>query len=299
MNLEAVRFCRAFNPRKCFPLKLFLGTAQLSQNYGVLKNRESKAGVSAGALLSEARNLGFYAIDTAPVYGIAELQIGEARSPLPVYTKLDSSLSVDDSILRSMSNLQRNYLDGVYLHDEYVASRNQKEILKRVSDRKSRDVGAVGVSIYSLEEFVRANENPDIDLIQLPFNILDSRFHAKFLEANRSPEKTIFARSIFLQGVLLRRAKDLPQEVAHLRGYKRALEKFTSGSGLDALDIALGYALLNHALDGIVVGVSSIRELREINKRITTLTEESLLPLLSFSERPAWKDVDPRTWKNR
>ena len=272
----------------------------------MVKNNQSKAPVSPVPLISEARLLGFYGIDTAPVYGEAEQKIGEAgqqigdgEAPLAVYTKLHPAMSVEDSIQHSLVNLQRKFLDGVYLHEEYVASFRQKEMLKRVGNRKSRDVGAVGVSVYSIEEFLRANDNPDIDVIQLPFNVLDSRFNAQFLNENLDPEKTVVGRSVFLQGVLLQPARKLPRKVAHLRRFKQSLEEWTSDSGLDYLDVALGYAVSNQALGGIVVGVSSVDELREIAARKSSLAEKNLGPVISFFNRPAWSDVDPRTWKER
>lgn len=279
-------------------VKLFLGTAQLSRAYGVFGANQSYSRESPVLLVEAAASFGYSGIDTAPVYGHAETHIGRAKSPLPVYTKLDPAQGVDDSILQSRSLLRRNFLDGVYLHEEYVASRKQKEMLQRLRDRKADDVGEVGVSIYSFDEFDLANENPDIDVLQLPYNIFDQRFSEDYVSRNLDPKKRVFARSVFLQGVLLRKASELPSAVSHLMKFKVALEEATRESGLDELDIALGFAMANQALAGIIVGTSSLKELREIAFKKISVVERDLSSVVNFDDVPTWDDVDPRSWSS-
>jgi aryl-alcohol dehydrogenase-like predicted oxidoreductase len=276
-------------------VKLLLGTAQLTRAYGVLKAKQSEPRQSPVDLIAEAEALGYSGIDTAPVYGSAEAEIGNAESSLPVYTKLHPARSLEDSIMQSRLFLRRNYLDGAYLHEEYVASFKQNETLKLLRDRRT-DVGEVGVSIYSVEEFELANLNPDIDILQVPYSIFDQRFNEDYLTRNLDPKKKVFARSVFLQGVLLRQASDLPAAVSHLAKFKTALERAARESGLDDLGMALGFAMGNRALDGVIVGTSSLKELREIASRKNYLLEEELYLGLDFDNVPTWNAVDPRKW---
>ena len=279
-------------------MKLLLGTAQLSRAYGVVQKNRSESPESPVEVVAEAELLGFSGVDTAPVYGDAEADIGKAKSALPVYTKIHPLRSVDDSIHKSRAALRRDFLHGVYLHEEYIASQGQQELLKRMQDRKSEDIGEVGVSIYSVDEFELANENPDIDLLQLPYNILDPRFNSDYLSRTLDPAKKVFARSIFLQGVLLGPASQLPSAVSHLREFKASLEEVTRGSGLDDLDVALGFAMGNQALTGIIVGTSSLKELREIASRKSSLLDKNLSSVLDFDNVPTWDAVDPRRWSH-
>lgn len=277
-------------------VKFFLGTAQLSRAYGVVSKNDDDSRESPERVVLEAELLGFSGVDTAPVYGAAEEQIGRSGTVLAVYTKLNPALSVDDSIRQSCSALQREFLDGVYLHEEFIASRRQRELLKLLRGREAQDVGDVGVSIYSVDEFHRANANPDVGVIQLPYNVFDQRFNSDFLAKNLDPAKRVFGRSIFLQGVLLQSSFNFPSAVAHLRSYKVALENATKRSDLDDLDVALGYAMTNHALSGIIVGTSSITELREISLRKLSMFDKDLSSVLNFGSVPPWSAVDPRKW---
>lgn len=280
-------------------MKLVLGTAQLSRNYGVVNSRHRETHDSAERLIGEAEAAGFYGLDTAPLYGEAESDIGKAKCSLPIFTKLDPFKSIENSIQTSRQRLNRSFLDGVYLHEEYVASRRQMEILKRLQDRKPEDVGFIGVSIYTIEEFHLANANPDVNVLQLPHNILDRRFDSDFLSRNLDPSKRVFARSIFLQGVLLRTASQLPEPVAHLKNYKILLENLGKKNGQDDLDLALGYVLLNHELDAIIVGTSSVAELREVSARTGQLMASNPSVALELEMVPTWDAVDPRRWSER
>lgn len=277
-------------------MRLILGTAQLSREYGVFQNRDTSARENPTKLIVGAEMLGFSGLDTAPVYGEAEITIGMAGSALPVFTKLHPSKDLETSISESRKNLNRAYLDGVYLHEEYIASSRQKDTLKRLQERKSEDVGFAGVSIYSIEEFQLANSNPDIDVLQLPFNVLDRRFDCEFLTRNLDPTKKVFARSVFLQGVLLSAASKLPPPVVHLKPFKGVLEVVGERHGLDDLDVALGYVLQNEALDAILVGSSSLAELQEIVVRKGSLPRKDLNSVLEFDNLPSWDAVDPRKW---
>lgn len=278
-------------------VKFLLGTAQLSRSYGIIPKTHREPRESPSQVVEGAVSLGFSAIDTAPVYGNAEEDIGRSRTVLPVFTKLHPELSAEESLSRSRAALQRNLLDGVYLHEEYIGSRRQKDLLKRLSDRKTHEIGAVGVSIYSIEEFRLANVNPDIDLVQLPYNILDQRFNSEFLIKNLDPSKQVFARSIFLQGILLTQASALPPAVHHLRGFKESLENLARDCGLDDLDVALGFAMKNTTLAGVIAGSCSLSELREISSRRAILEGTNLSSVLYYDNLPTWDAVDPRRWR--
>ncbi len=277
-------------------MKLFLGTAQLSRTYGVLQQYRSTTRDNPVNIIREAQALGYSALDTSPVYGGAEGDIGASGTQLPVYTKLDPSQGVEESILRSQLALGRKFLDGVYLHEEFVASKSQRDLLKSLRDRKTHDIGDVGVSIYSEKEFHLANANPDIDIIQLPYNLFDSRFDEQFVKDNIDPTKKAFGRSIFLQGVLLQPPRDFPSEILHLRPFRTSLEKHVRDSGFETIDLALGFAVANQGLSGIIVGTSSIAELRDISRRLASLEGADLSHVLDFTDQPPWGLADPRRW---
>jgi len=101
-------------------------------------------------------------------------------------------------------------------------------------------------------------------LIQLPFNIFDSRLikhgHLKNLK-NRNIE--IHARSIFLQGLLLD-FESLPNYFKTWKVEFDTYQKLVRDSGFSLMDYALGYAINMKEIDYLVVGVNNSRQLEEV-----------------------------------
>ena len=59
-----------------------------------------------------------------------------------------------------------------------------------------------GVSIYDPEDTISLVNNPNIDIIQVPFNLFDRRLvDNNFFEIAKKTNKKIFIRSIYLQGL--------------------------------------------------------------------------------------------------
>lgn len=278
-------------------VKLVLGTAQLSRSYGVIQRHREVRRDNPKAILRAAESVGFVALDTSPLYGEAEKDIGFSGTTMAVFTKLDPERSVEDSLLVSFNSLKRPFLEGVYLHEEFVASDKQIESLRILREYKSKNkIDKVGVSIYSEDEFHMANSNPDVDIIQLPYNIFDSRFSQSFLRHHLDETKTVYARSIFLQGLLLEESADFPANVSHLRPFKRALEEQTSDTGLGSVSLALAFVLENRALSGMIVGSSSAAEIRDVASSLRTLEASDVSLEIELPDRPSWVQVDPRNW---
>ena len=103
-------------------------------------------------------------------------------------------------------------------------------------------------------------------MIQFPFSIFDQRL-VKILPYLKSEGITLLGRSIFLQGLLLKDSKYWPdfinsKFVAHHKNFKEYLEK----EKISLLEASLGFASKQKLLDFILIGVTNIRELQEINR---------------------------------
>jgi len=280
-------------------VNIILGTAQLTRDYGVLADTgQHRPPSQSRELLTLAQSLGFSGLDTAPVYGAAEQEIGQARTSLPVYTKLDPSLSVSSSLMRSLSRLRRERLEGVFLHEALTLDSTQKNTLAELETHRNREVGLIGASIYSVEEFHLANDHASIDVIQLPYNALDRRFSPEFLDRFLNPRKKVFARSIFLQGLLISDLKVFPPAVENLQKWAAEIAEVAGRYDKSTLEATLHFALSHRRLDGVVLGASSLGELNEIGKVIEATPNGSLLTELRSLEWPPWPATDPRTWNN-
>jgi spore coat polysaccharide biosynthesis protein SpsF len=195
--------------------ELTLGTAQFGMPYGIA----NATGVpDVGEILRIvhcAVDNGITHIDTARMYGQSEARIGAAlcggwRQRVKLVTKLpaietddagSARTAVDANIFRSCHALRTDHLDVVLLH--HAATRLVADGAawgRLVELRQEGVIGLLGVSVQTPPELRQAVSDPEVRLIQLPFNILDGRWDPTVLRGR--PDVVVHARSVFLQGLL-------------------------------------------------------------------------------------------------
>ena len=97
--------------------KVILGTAQLSSPYGITNlSTIEKTPPTVYSFLQQAKHLGISTIDTAPAYGAAESLIGKSGLGFRVHTKLDKNLTSEESLKASLSALNVDLIDLLYVH---------------------------------------------------------------------------------------------------------------------------------------------------------------------------------------
>ncbi len=262
-----------------------LGTAQLGLRYGVANKTGMPDAGEAVSLVRRAVAAGVKRIDTARAYGEAEARIGEALDGLSakdvrVITKLDPlealagdaseeavRSAVDDSVETSSRMLRLPTLPVLLLHRWEHRFIHHGAVWKRLLElRQQGKVAKLGASVYSPEEAAQALDDPDVEHVQLPFNVLDRRWKGKFevarLAAKRK-EATVDVRSIFLQGLLMMEPSAQPR-LGGLEGLMKKLQKLVSELGRESrADLCLAYAQAQNWVHGIVLGMESSRQLDE------------------------------------
>lgn len=276
---------------------IILGTAQLGRPYGVLDRAHIRSSDEQLKLVRIAESMGVVALDTSPVYGNAERIIGASGTSLQVHTKCHPGLPVEKSLSLSRQSLQRDFLDVIYLHERLLDGRNVKMKLRALTKHLGDGVGAVGVSIYEVEEFLEALKIPEVSLIQVPVSILDRRFvDSDLLYQAANLGKKVIARSVFLQGLLVTEISSLPHAVKALKPYIAGFDNVSRRLGISRLELSLSYVKNVAGLSGIIVGTSSISELEQVVGQFARSTNTEALDLISGIEIPPWDLVDPRKW---
>lgn len=278
-------------------MNLILGTAQLNRPYGALDSYRRLPRLHRPLeLLAAAEDSEISAFDTAPVYGDAEALLGVSGVTKPIYTKLDPSVSVEESIRQSKSRLSLKSLHCVYLHEELTANSCQTKILEGLASHLSYDVQEIGVSIYSLEEYELALGISEVSVIQVPYGILDRRFSAETLKRAADLGKRVLARSIFLQGLLTTPNTGELRNFPGLSPFILEFREVTRAHGVSPVAAALAFASQNKGLAGMIVGVRSKDALRavlgEAKKQLSPQVFSDLMSLAS----PPPEMVDPRNW---
>jgi len=268
--------------------KITLGTANFTQPYGVLS---AGLPVSEGDVYSicvEAERKGIKFLDTAMGYGdIASVTPKDTLKQFQIITKF--SVLGDYNILESALRKYKTY--GILIHDPYhIKSTNRNNLKDWLENLKEKDlVQKIGVSVYDTNDLDAFISIIMPDIIQIPLNPFNQTFNnenfKRFVKKNKIE---IYARSLFLQGVLL--ADTLPNVLEPLRPFWLDFQEKTKNfpSKLHAL---LNWAFSFEWITSWVLGVSSLKDFNEIIEAIPSHMDTSL----SFApvNHPL---VDPREW---
>ena len=85
-----------------------------------------------------------------------------------------------------------------------------------------------------------------------------------FFNKAKSKNKTIFVRSIFLQGVLLKQYNKYPSFLEGLKEFDQFIESEIKKIGCTKLTFLLNFIKNSKKIDYIIVGIDSLENLEEI-----------------------------------
>lgn len=245
--------------------KLVLGTVQFGLQYGVNSaGRPSEEAVKS--ILKEAAKGGISTLDTSSAYGNSEEILGSCVTPEENF-RIVSKYPKGETPVKEMFNasLKRLKVDSLYgylLHHFEVYKNNPKVWDEFIALKNLGKVKKIGFSLYTPEEleFILDNKSP-FDLIQMPFNIFDKKF-LPYMKELHDKGVEIHVRSTFLQGLFFKDRNALPEKLKPMKKYLLQLDEFSKASGLSISEIALNYNLGNPYIDGVLIGVDNVAQLR-------------------------------------
>ena len=245
------------------PKKIILGGAQIGQEYGLVRKSSFSHGDGVQGLLDEAERAGFMALDTARTYGRSEEIIGGLEWKGEIHTKLDEYSDPEASLSQSLEALSRDSIEVLYVcHDVSRVSETSHEYWAPLFERLRTGAQSFGVAVYPEQIGSELLDLPEISVIQIPFNVLSPmHLRDKVAEWHKAGQ-AVFVRSVFAQGVLLRRdGEHLSPGLAEvISTFHDVAEKVS----LDPAELALRWCLSIDDIDGIVLGVSQLDEVQSI-----------------------------------
>lgn len=263
--------------------ELCLGTVQLGMKYGV--NNElgrQPTPEESYSILQGALDMGIYCFDTASAYGTAETILGKFglskrydvfQRSVRIISKLrpncsDDAEAVLQEICDSLSRLHAKKLYGYMLHR--FSDLFCKGIMGGLT--RARDEGLVdhiGVSVYEPQEAIDVLMDRRLDIIQIPYNALDMRLDRNgFFTQAKEQGVEIYARSAFLQGLLLMTPEQAEKKVAGTGRYVSWFQSIAAKHGFTPGEAAFLRSYCHPAIDYLVFGVDTVAQLRE-NQRIS------------------------------
>ena len=256
--------------------RLALGTVQFGVNYGVSNNLGQVSSLEGREIISVARKAEINCIDTAIAYGNSEDLLGAIDiRDFNVVTKLpalptnvdDTSNWVEGQVRSSIARLRVDSLYGLLLHQprDLLGDRSM-ELIKALERLKGIGlVAKIGVSVYDPLELNQTLRTFKLDLVQLPYNVVDRRFASSgWISELKDAGTEVHARSTFLQGLLLISAKDLPHRFDKWRKIWKRWDALSIANDLSPVKLCLDFVFSNQNIDKIIVGVASREQLSEI-----------------------------------
>jgi aryl-alcohol dehydrogenase-like predicted oxidoreductase len=292
--------------------QLCVGTVQFGLPYGIANTNGKPSQDKITTIIREAHRNGIGFFDTAQSYGNSETALGNAFTELEiagqvkVITKLrpdfkfTNAEALVQSVRNSLQKLRCQRLWGLMLH-RAPADENWNQFVDVLNELKTRkEIHNFGISCYSPNEALKFIRMPFVNILQVPFNVMDRRWlDNDFFTIAEKLGKKVFVRSAYLQGLLLMNEKALRQKDKEWTlPYLSLLTKFLNENGLDRKSFAIN-AIRNAVPDAkIVVGIDTLEQLSEniaifdAGKTDSGLFEEwwKMLPL--FPE----KLLNPSLW---
>ena len=158
--------------------------------------------------------------------------------------------------------------------------------------KRKRIIKKIGISVYESREIKKIWKFWKPDLIQVPFNVLDNRIlDSGWINILKKFKVKIFARSIFLQGLLINEDNSIRIN----KNYKIILNKFKNwccGNDVSLIKGCIHFVKQFKKIDYLVVGFNNYNQLREI---IDVFKKKQIIVPIKFSTNKI-NLIDPRKW---
>ena len=227
------------------------------------------------AALNRAVDLGVNFIDTADVYGdgLSERLVAQLRrersETIHVATKAGRRLDPHTAegynrenltrfVERSLKNLGTDALDLLQLHCPPTEVYYRPEVFGILDDMvKQGKVRYYGVSVEKVEEALKAIEYPNVQSVQIIFNIFRQRPAELFFDQAQKKKVGILARVPLASGLLTGKMKpDTKFEEDDHRGFNRHGESFDRGETFSGVDYQTGLETVDELRGLVPTGMS-------------------------------------------
>ncbi|USF26724.1 Aldo-keto reductase YhdN [Firmicutes bacterium ASF500] len=295
-------------------MELCLGTVQFGTQYGIQGNARPRK-QEVFDIITDALAHGIHWFDTASAYGTAEELLGDyieehpgiskeiniasklapnALTNIPTEKKREIILS---KIQESLNRLHRQQLD-VYMFHNASHIFDEEAVAALDAVRHEGLARSIGVSVYTPLEAMKALSYPQIEVIQVPYNVFDRRLDqcGFFVEAKKK-NVTVFARSSLLQGLAVMDANRLPAHMEFASPYLKVFHSICDSASSSPLHAAISSVAGHPGIDYLLFGVDNQDQLSNYLSFVSKpLPQEVESALRAAFDKVEEKLVNPSLW---
>jgi len=301
--------------------KLTLGTVQLGLKYGIANKIGMPNVQDAIEILNYALLNNVTEFDTAPYYGESEPLIGRflqeqkkhSQSLPKIFSKLPEVKMADTTSYRellqevernlraSLNKLAIQSIDGYSLHHERNLTSHQGKLIEcLVTLKKQGLIKNIGASVYTPEAVRQVIESDCFDMIQVPINVFNQQLiHSGLLEELSKHHIKIYVRSVYLQGLLLMKTDELPDQLKFAKKWLDPFHEIASENEMDPSVLAFCFVRDLPQIHSIVIGCETLSQLKN---NINMMTLPKLPTSVVHQLTELFRDVpervsNPTLWK--
>lgn len=295
--------------------KLVLGTAQLGLDYGIANTVGKPTKKQAIEIIKYAVENGINYFDTAYSYGNSEIiickflntyksyknKINIITKMVPLNKEKSDENEINNRFFESLNRLGQKSIYCYMMHD-YNDIKNNCDLINDIFLKLKEEgyIKKVGVSVYDKNQIDYLLKNFNFDLIQLPVSVFDQRLlENNVLSELKKRKKDIYARSVFLQGLVFFNENNLLLKFTSVKKHFKKLNGVSLKNKLSKEEIALLFVNSIKEIDKIIIGVETIEQLK---KNIETLNKlkcfyklKSIIGFKNLSIKNI-NIIDPRRW---
>ena len=247
-------------------VKLCLGSANFGTRYGLENKKVNKN--KALNIIKTASKSKIYTIDTSFEYSNSHDQLKKlSNKKMNIISKIflnrhSSFISIKKKI-EDFNKYSPSKINSLLFHNqnEALVIRNIN-LLKKL--KKEGIINYIGVSVYDCDVLKNILKIWTPDIVQIPVNPFNRDFISEnFLSNLKKKRITIFARSIFLKSILIKKSNKLAYK------FTKDLDdwfEFCNLKSINPVKACIDFCKSITEIDYIIVGVQDEEELKEIIK---------------------------------
>ena len=286
--------------------KLALGTVQFGTDYGINSGIKVDPNEVTN-IINCARNNDISLLDTAQLYGSSEKVLGDVNTQdFDIVTKSrgfdqeaiteKEAVFVINDLHKSLKLLKQKSLYAFLVHHgEDLLKPGGEMIFNQLQTLKKQGlVNKIGISAYIDNQLIEIIDRFDIDIIQLPMNILDSRLiNNGLLKKIYAKGIEIHTRSVFLQGLLLMDLDKRPKYFERWSSLWKFWYEWLADNKLSPLEASIRYMISKPEISRVLVGVDNKDQLQKIINAV----DGNLPPIPEELSTNDPDLLDPGNWK--
>ena len=252
-------------------MKLILGTAQLSSNYGISNTTGIPKIKEVNDMFSICRRYGIKFCDTALNYGDSHQIL--KNSGMKIITKINLGEQYKTDLNKIFNEFDAKKLDSILVHNCDTLLQNPYYWDKLLEFQKENNF-KLGVSVYTPKQVdLLLSKGMTPSILQIPYNLFDQKFEESLAHL-KDLDIEIHARSIFLQGLFFLNIKDIPKKLEPLTIPLKMFNEFCNYDLTEKIKQALHFVLQNKWIDKFIVGVENPKQLLELLECYDSSNEE-------------------------